>query len=133
MSVFVILIYNNYSFWDEYLILALFKHFTNKLAVGFNCYGTNFEYLKSHLMHISEILTTLWLYFHSTNLCLRFLLWGGGGNGGNSTPSPSHLYYSNSWLPQHIQVDLKASGQVNISKLDRPDDTLPSDKVNYYW
>lgn len=44
---------------------------------------------------------------------------------GNSTPSPSHLYYSHSWLPQHIQVELKSDGQVNINKLEKPDETLP--------
>lgn len=44
---------------------------------------------------------------------------------GNSTPSPSHLYYSHSWLPQHIQVELKSDGQVNINKLEKPEETLP--------
>lgn len=53
-----------------------------------------------------------------------------GGGGGNSS-SPSHLYYANSWLPQHIQVDLKANGQVNIAKLEKPEDTLPPDKASY--
>ncbi|XP_054287462.1 PAN2-PAN3 deadenylation complex catalytic subunit PAN2 isoform X2 [Macrosteles quadrilineatus] len=53
----------------------------------------------------------------------------GGGSGGS--PSPSHLYQSHSWLPQHIQVDLRANGQVNITKLDRPDDIVATDKETY--
>lgn len=35
----------------------------------------------------------------------------------SSNVSPSHLYCSHSWLPQHIQLDLSSTGEVSIKKL----------------
>uniref|UniRef100_A0A8D8V831 PAN2-PAN3 deadenylation complex catalytic subunit PAN2 n=1 Tax=Cacopsylla melanoneura TaxID=428564 RepID=A0A8D8V831_9HEMI len=36
--------------------------------------------------------------------------------------SSNHLYYTNSWLPQHITIELQDSGQVEICKLDKTSD-----------
>ncbi|XP_022189319.2 PAN2-PAN3 deadenylation complex catalytic subunit PAN2 [Nilaparvata lugens] len=35
----------------------------------------------------------------------------------SSNVSPSHLYCSHSWLPQHIQLNLSSTGEVSIKKL----------------
>lgn len=47
--------------------------------------------------------------------------------------SPSHLYYANSWLPRHIQVDLWANGQVNITKLDKAEVSVQTDKASSWF
>ncbi|XP_075237003.1 PAN2-PAN3 deadenylation complex catalytic subunit PAN2 isoform X2 [Lycorma delicatula] len=43
----------------------------------------------------------------------------GNNSTSNNNPSPSHLYCSHSWLPQHIQLDLTSAGEVSIKKLDK--------------
>uniref|UniRef100_A0A1B6CJM8 PAN2-PAN3 deadenylation complex catalytic subunit PAN2 n=1 Tax=Clastoptera arizonana TaxID=38151 RepID=A0A1B6CJM8_9HEMI len=41
------------------------------------------------------------------------------------TPNTNQLYYAHSWLPQHIQVDLKNNGEVDVTKLEKPDSVVP--------
>lgn len=38
----------------------------------------------------------------------------------NNSVSSTHLYYTHSWLPLHIQVELGESGEVRIQKRSQP-------------